>query len=290
MNNSNFQIIKAVMRNLRSKTLNKDFIGYTIQKKIKDTDVSDILKYAAATKDSNPNYQENNPILPATYISKLIWPEIKKIITNKKLKMNILRMVHAEQTISWFNPIRANDSLDFNLSVTNICPTPAGELLEITCKIYSNSELALESISNLIVRKKKSTKTLNKIDAPFEREDYFELPIETSENQQLDYAEASGDYNFIHTSNFLAKLAGLPRTILHGSCVMSMCCNTLADNILDFDLSRIKEFKLRFAYPVLPGEKLKLVAFKSQNNNELFFEVFNNDEKAVIKNGFFRYN
>jgi acyl dehydratase len=290
MSPNNKKLFKTIIRNYRSKSLNKDYVGYSRHKTLKKISKEEIREYAKATRDENPEYKKDNPILPAGFISKIIWPEIKEIITEKKLKMNILRMVHAEQKISWFKPIHSNDSLNLNIEINNICSTPAGEQIDIVCKIYTNSELALESISSLIVRSKKRTKNLKKIDTNMNHEEIFSCKIETQEGQELEYAEASGDYNFIHTNKFFAKLAGLSGPILHGACVMSMCCSQLTNQLLKGDLKRLKELKLRFAYPVYPGEELNLTVFKTDNSSEVNFEVRNAADKLVIRNGALKYN
>ena len=56
-------------------------------------------------------------------------------------------------------------------------------------------------------------------------------------------------------------------------------------NNLSSDPSRIKSISLRFSSPVYPGDSLKVKTFKNEEINKLNFEVENQSNIKVIKNG-----
>jgi acyl dehydratase len=110
--------------------------------------------------------------------------------------------------------------------------------------------------------------------------------IFTREGQQLDYARVSGDRNFIHTSELLARAAGLPRTVLHGVCVLAMVCRALADALAGGDSACIEEIGCRFARPAIPGNPLTLVGYESDDRRRVPFEVLDEGGRPTLKNGY----
>ena len=99
------------------------------------------------------------------------------------------------------------------------------------------------------------------------------------------YSKASNDFNPIHIDEETAKKAGLSGIIVHGLCTMAMTMEELMKNNLSSDPSRIKSISLRFSSPVYPGDSLKVKTFKNEEINKLNFEVENQSNIKVIKNG-----
>jgi hypothetical protein len=173
--------------------------------------------------------------------------------------------------------------------INDMRETPVGEMIEISTKGYRENELLFESMSGLIVRSKgKHSKKKPEVKA--ELKQAFQIEIQTEEGQQLRYARSSGDNNFIHTNNFLARLAGLPRTIMHGACVLAMSCSAIVTQILDNDIARLLSVRGRFGKPAIPGEKLILIGYESTLPDEIPFAVFNELGQAVFKNGVVKMN
>ena len=98
------------------------------------------------------------------------------------------------------------------------------------------------------------------------------------------YSKASNDFNPIHIDEETAKKAD-SGIIVHGLCTMAMTMEELMKNNLSSDPSRIKSISLRFSSPVYPGDSLKVKTFKNEEINKLNFEVENQSNIKVIKNG-----
>ena len=284
MNSTDLKLIARAIKNIGSAGLNKEMIGFHLEETLEPPKHKEILSFAKATKDENPLYFKEDAIAPPLFIFKLYLPLIKKILSLKGLRINVLRMVHSSQEIIWHRSIRVGKKLKMNVNIENIYETPAGELMEISGRTYSGNKLSVEGLAGILIRNKKKrskkrpveTKTLKEI---------FQIELPTDEGQQFRYAKASGDNNFIHTNNFLAKMVGLPRTIMHGACVMAMICSALSKTIVDNDITRLSSMKGRFSYPVIPGQKLTLVGYDSPKKHEVPFEVFNPAGKLVFKKG-----
>lgn len=278
----------SMLKNINSAHLNRDMVGFTIERFLEPIGHKDVVAYARATRDKNPAYQDNGALAPPFYLSKLIFPMIISICVHKNLHLNLLRMVHGEQEIIWHQPVKVGQRLKVKLTIESIRATSAGEFMTLVGRGFSEDALVVKSIVGLLVRRKsKEAHKKSKVTKPIK--EIFRLDIQTDEGQQLEYARASGDNNFIHTNHFLARLAGLPRTIMHGLCVMAMACAALTERTIDNDIHRLGSIKGRFAKPTLPGEKLVLIGYEGAEPSEIHFDVFDLEGKPILQNGVFKY-
>ncbi len=290
MDKINLKIYMSMLKNLSSSRLNPRFTGYEIKETGIKVKKDEIIAFAKATRDENPLYLSDNPPAPPLYIAKLMIPMMKKIWCEKKLGMNLLRMVHAFQEVIWHKPVYAGDILKIKMLISAIKDSPAGELLEITTKAFVEDSLAVTGITGIIIRKRKKGRKKNKKKEKENLKEKFRLTINTHQGQPVEYAKASGDNNFIHTNRLLAKMAGLPGTIMHGACIMSMICSKLTEKTVNNDIWRLRALKGRFSVPVMPGEKLFFVAYEWDKPDEIPFTVLNSKGKPVFTKGMFIFN
>ncbi len=288
MNTDDIKLFYTLIRNIRSKRMNRKMIGYSIRENLLPVSMEDIEQFADATNDENIAGYRENKFAPPFFLSRLIIPLIKKILTHRDLKLNVMRLVHSRQDITWRRQIHAGDSLTAELTIADIGEIPAGELLSISIMARAGNLKIVEGMINILIRSSgKNKKKINK-----ERENHkeiFRVTVRTQDGQHLKYARASGDNNFIHTSELIAKLAGLPRTIMHGACLMAMTCNALMNLLIKNDIKKLDTMSMRFAHPAIPGETLELVGYKGRDKNEVLFCLFNSSGKEVLKNGVFRF-
>ena len=100
-------------------------------------------------------------------------------------------------------------------------------------------------------------------------------------------SKASNDFNPIHIDEDTAKKAGLSGIIVHGLCTMAMTMEKLISINISDDPSKLKSISLRFSSPVYPGDKLSIKTFDTDEKNKFNFEVENQSNIKVIKNGSF---
>jgi acyl dehydratase len=268
--------------------MNKELVGYSIEDVLDPIHSDDTDAYARAVLDKNPNYQGKNPLVTPFYPSKLFVSMIMKICIMKNLRLNLLKMVHGEQEVIWYHPIRVGDRLKSKVTIAGIQNTPVGEMITLCGQLYFGDKLVLVSNTGFLVRGQK-TIVKEEIQQKKEVTELFRLGIQTKEGQQLEYAKASDDNNFIHTNNFLAKMAGLPRTILQGLCILSMSCSALSEKMVSSDINRLESIKGRFSGVVIPGQLLELIAYKGDQSSEILFEIINPLGKIILKKGVFRF-
>ncbi|KAF2780431.1 dehydrogenase, partial [Streptomyces sp. OM5714] len=77
------------------------------------------------------------------------------------------------------------------------------------------------------------------------------------EDQALLY-RLSGDWNPLHADPEFAARAGFERPVLHGLCTYGAALKAVVDTLLDGDVTRVREYRTRFAGVVYPGETLRV--------------------------------
>lgn len=293
----NFSVITSIVRNINSQRMNRGMIGYTIKKDYGPFGLNEIYEYVDATRDDFAKYAESESPAPPFFFSKELYPLFREIITHRDLNMNLLRMVHGQQSLKSYAAVSHSEAMNIEMTIANITDTPAGELLLVRTKGSAEGRLILEAETGFIVRGERP-----RSDGKTKRERYA-LPeydagnevtflINTAKGQELKYAEVSNDTNPIHTSTLFARAAGLPGRILHGVCVIAMCTNTLIDGVAGRDILKFREVSGRFSYPVIPGDTLTLTGYRTELNglHAVKFNVYSGSGKTVINKGSFIYN
>jgi acyl dehydratase len=107
----------------------------------------------------------------------------------------------------------------------------------------------------------------------------FSTTYQTTTNQAALY-RLSGDRNPLHIDPEAAKLGGQEKPILHGLCTYGFATRAIIYNLCNNDVTRFKEFKVRFANVVYPGEPLTIEGWKV--DNKYLIQVKTN--KAIVLN------
>ncbi|MCL1864800.1 MAG: MaoC family dehydratase N-terminal domain-containing protein [Spirochaetes bacterium] len=293
---NNIGLFRAIIRNINSKAMNREMIGYTLHRDYGPFSMDEINQYIDATEDDPSKYSQST-VAPPFFFSRELYPLFHNILTHKKLKINLLKMIHGQQSLKIYEPLRPDQTFSITVSIADIADTPAGELLIIKIEGTSKGKLILESDTGFLVRdtEKKKERSLKKEASPSpEKSDKNEVKffIKTKQGQEKKYANVSKDHNPIHTNYLFARAAGFPGRILHGVCVMAMCSNSLVDEVAGRNTSRMREISGRFSFPVIPGDTLTLIGNRAKkgNLNEVHFNLYSSKNKIVINNGFFSYS
>ena len=93
------------------------------------------------------------------------------------------------------------------------------------------------------------------LETPKGRKPDFEITQDTLDSQAVLY-RLSGDLNPLHVDPIAASFAGFPRPILHGLCTFGFVGRAVLRGIGGDRVDLIKEFGVRFAAPVYPGEAI----------------------------------
>ncbi|GAA4788625.1 MaoC/PaaZ C-terminal domain-containing protein [Streptomyces ziwulingensis] len=77
------------------------------------------------------------------------------------------------------------------------------------------------------------------------------------EDQALLY-RLSGDLNPLHADPGFAARAGFDRPVLHGLCTYGIALKAVTDTLLDGEVTRVRDYRTRFAGVAYPGETLRI--------------------------------
>ena len=99
------------------------------------------------------------------------------------------------------------------------------------------------------------------------------------------YTECARIWNPIHTDKAVARSAGLPDIILHGTATLALAVSTLIDHVLDGDLTRVRRYACRFAAMVLMPSTLTL-EIDAKTDEHVWFTVYNEQGQPAISGGY----
>jgi len=297
--------------------LNREFIGKAFEPVIHVVSTDEVVDYAWAIGARNLSYfnyngaflyDHENPVgmAPPSYAVTYELPILEKVWSDPELhggpeeaRRNVLMLVHGDQNMKFYKPIRPGDKLTFVPTITSIEDKGSGELLRISVLTTNgNDEKVVESDWGLFIRgigsgqkpaKAASNGSKPKKEAPEPPPLAFRDIIRIPEDITYRYAKASNDMNPIHIDEEVAKEAGLSGIIVHGLCTMSMTMRAIIESYLDSDPGRLKSLGVRFTAPVYPGDTIVVDGWEAGRENghvNLAFDVTRkSDDIKVIKGG-----
>ena len=113
-----------------------------------------------------------------------------------------------------------------------------------------------------------------------------ELPITLHAAQQ--YTECARIYNPIHTEPSVAKAAGLPAIILHGSATKAISLSVVINRCFDGDASRITRLCGQLRAMVLMDTTIAVEAMAEENvdgEKRVLFRTMTEDGQRAVSNG-----
>jgi len=114
-------------------------------------------------------------------------------------------------------------------------------------------------------------------------EDVF-IPVHAGQQ----YTECADIYNPIHTEPSVAKAAGLPDIILHGSATKAIALTQVINHCFEGDASRITRLCGQLRGMVLMDTTIRVQCVHEQvsnNERQVFFRVLNQEDQLAIANG-----
>jgi acyl dehydratase len=159
----------------------------------------------------------------------------------------------------------------------------SGQIAQFGVALKQGDDVVVEGLSPMFVRRPSKRKGGKKERKPDETVWTDVTTFAIAPDQPARYALASQDYNPIHTKPLVAKMAGFPRPIAHGLCVMAVTTARLVEAFGGSDPARLASVKVRFATPAFPEQELTLqVAGEGQTRQ---FQLLNPKGRPVLSNG-----
>ncbi|MBM4352466.1 MAG: hypothetical protein FJ109_01510 [Deltaproteobacteria bacterium] len=281
--------VLRIGRNAFSSTLDPSVAGWRVDGPEFTIRQADALAYALATEDLNPAYfAKEGAVVPPLFASRIVKDVLEQAILHPKLGMNVLRMVHAEQSLQYLVPLQVGATVMSVAVITGIREVSSGQLCDVALDVFHKGERVVAGSASLFVRGKKKPSDKKGKDKGKKEEapepDQVLATFSVAPGQPVRYAQASQDYNPIHRKPLVARLAGFKAPIAHGMCVMAMAAGKLVEKLGDNDPTRLERIAVRFSTPTYPGEELTLKAREKAPGRHEFILV-KADGKPVLTRG-----
>jgi len=275
-------------------------LGQKIDGRIVEATPRRLLAYAAGLGASEALYMDDAQpggivALPAFVVS-LEWPVVGSDAYRAALGLSTaerLKGVHVLQDSRFRRAIRPGDKLSTEGQIILVRPTSAGAnvVVKLTT-VDAGGALVVESHYGAIFRgigvdggggQREEIPALRPdAEVTGAQKAIGRIPI--AANLPHVYTECSGIWNPIHTERTVAKAAGLPDIILHGTATWALACLAVIRAHGEGDATRLRRFAGRFDAMVLPGST---VAIEHQRSDprKVAFAVRNAEGKLAIANG-----
>jgi acyl dehydratase len=99
------------------------------------------------------------------------------------------------------------------------------------------------------------------------------------------YTECARIFNPIHTDAAVARVAGLPAIILHGTATLALAVSRIVEAHLHNDPTRVERIAGRFAAMVMMPSTLTVRSARL-NGSGVHFEVLNANGERAIREGY----
>ncbi|MDH7554137.1 MAG: MaoC/PaaZ C-terminal domain-containing protein [Spirochaetota bacterium] len=252
------------------------------------------IYYALAYNEDNDAYFDNRRpggiIAPPMYAVFYGAGPTAQIMFDAEIGINMMFVVHYSQYFEWIKPVKPDDEVTSEGTITHITVKEKGSILgwETVTK-NQHGEVVLKAKWEFFDRSAGSGKPDEKPETETNPSQFvFEETMKVKNGQTYIYAEPSGDHNPIHVDDEFAKKVGLPGIILQGLCTMAFSHKMAVDHLTpDRDPLKVRELYVRFARPVLPGQTLRFKGYtieKLADRTRYGIVALNNDGKDVLRN------
>ncbi len=232
------------------------------------------MAYASGIGDPNPYYMDDassEPVLaPPAFCVSPEWPPVVSLPRAVDLGTSAeeaVRGVHALQDSVFHRPIRAGDRIRTRGVLVAVRATRAGAytLTRVDSVLDPDEEPVVTSFYGSMFRGVEVLGPDREIDAPpdFPKPDAgaaldASLRIATGPQIAHIYTECARIWNPIHTERRVAKGAGLPDIIVHGTALWALASRELVNRCAQGEPWRLRRLSGRFTGMVIPGETLEL--------------------------------
>lgn len=282
-------VVLRILANARSTSLNHELLGNSVTGAPFQVCREDGEAYASATNDQHAAYSAPDGVAPPLFAVKILAGPIGRLLLHRDLGMNLLRMLHGEQAFTFLKPLRYGRNVIPTATITGFREVGTGEILDMSLDIRTeDGEKLLTGSSSFFLTKGRGGKGGGKKVAPDAAPFPADSPgqsraFETDEDQPARYAAASGDRNPIHTKKLAARLAGLPRPIMHGLCMMAMAGREVLA-MQDADPTNLRELSLRFTRPAFPGARYVILGADASDDG-VDFVVLDEKDRPILSRG-----
>jgi len=266
------------------------------------------MAYAAALGDSLNAYMDTlrpaefvaHPMFPVCFEWPLIVAMRRLFKTNSLTDEEATRGVHATHDLIIHRAIRPPETLRTRLVVAGVeRRKPGAYQLTRLDTTDARDALVCTSLYGSIYRgvgvegpdrpADISMPTAAPADVLVNPRDEIKIPVPAGMAHV--YTECARIFNPIHTDAAVARAAGLPSIILHGTATLALAVSRIVEALAKSDPTRISRIACRFGAMVTMPSTLTLRIFAdtardTASSTGIYFEVLNSEGKLAIRDGF----
>ena len=277
--------------------LSRDIVGVTAGPIAHDIDARWLMAYAAGLGETDPRYFDTlvsggpaaHPLFPVCYE----WPVLLALRDRTTREELATRSVHATHELTMHRPPRAGDRLSTTARVTGLAHRRAGAFMTVRQEtVDAQGRRVCTTDYGSVYR-----------DVGFDGEDCgvapeahggpemptgaVELPVAVPAGLAHIYTECARIWNPIHTDAAVARAAGLPDIILHGTATLALAVSRVLA-YADADPRAVRRLSARFTGMVaLPGHFTLRLA-QAPDGAGFIFEARGEDGAPVLSGGALR--
>lgn len=260
-----------------------------------DVDVRWTMAYAAALGDLSPRYLDTtrdggvvaHPLFP-------VCPEWPTVLATRRLGPladtlttdEARRGVHAVHDLTVGRLIRPGDVLRTHAEVTGVERRSPGAFQTIVLTtVDAGGEVVARTVQGALFLGVAVDGEDRPAPTPDPLPDGGDRPTVTVEipiggGAAHTYTDCARIWNPIHTDPVVARAAGLPAIILHGTATLAHAVTVAVDHLAGGDPARVRRIRGRFAAMVEPGSTITVRLFEEGR-----FEVLNAEGRPAVRDG-----
>lgn len=260
-----------------------------------------LMNYAASVDDKHDVYFDTLASKPVpahpSYISHLEWDAIGTLLAAMPILTpeERLRGVHSFNDTTIHRALRAGDEVTSTATVVGVDSRRSGGRLTIEIATVDNSRTPLVTSYVSTVFRGVPVQGDDVIAAfPTVRETDWEADPIRSESIAISriaphvFSECARDYNPIHTDAAVARTAGLPGIIMHGTGLFALAVSSLVANESNGDPLQTNRIRGRLGAMVLCPSTIELHVYPNRvAQNEYRYTVTVPDSGHAIDEGFY---
>jgi acyl dehydratase len=278
----------------RSFGLPRDIVGLTVGPIAHDIDARWLMAYAAGLGETDARYYDTlalggpaaHPLFPVCYE----WPTLLALRARATPDELAIRSVHATHDLIVHRPAKAGDRLHTTATVTGLAHRRAGTLLMVRLEtVDAEGRQVTTSDYGSVYR-----------GVGFEGEDAgakadadggldmpgsaARLPVAVPAGLAHVYTECARIWNPIHTDVAVARAAGLPDIILHGTATLALAVSRVLGH-LAADPRAVRRLSARFTGMVPLPSHLTVRVGETAEGKAFAFDARGQDGALVLSAG-----
>jgi acyl dehydratase len=285
------------MRTPERPALSRDIVGVTVGPIAHDIDARWLMAYAAGLGETDARYYDTlapggpaaHPIFPVCYE----WPTLLALRARATPDELAIRSVHATHDLIVHRPTKAGDRLHTTATVIGLAHRRAGTLMTVRLEtVDAEGGQVTTSDYGSVYRgvgfegedAGEKTDADGGLDTPGSA---ARLPVAVPAGLAHVYTECARIWNPIHTDVAVARAAGLPDIILHGTATLALAVSRILHHA-GADPRAVGRVSARFTGMVPLPSRLTLRVGKAAEGKTFLFDAAGEHGALVLSAGALR--